>query len=130
MPSFASIMANTTLDFSIACNDLMILNFSITSFTFPFRRTPAVSTNKYFLSSRSKGTETLSLVVPGWSKTTNLSSPINRFIKVDLPTFGLPMKAIFKAFLSVFTCSSPSLCSESFSNGANISSINAETRSP
>ena len=55
----------TTSARSIACKALTMLNFSMASCTLARRRMPAVSMSSYLRSLRTKGTDTLSRVVPG-----------------------------------------------------------------
>ena len=56
---------------------------------------PAVSTRVIFLPFQLRGTSIESLVVPDSGETKTLSSPVNLFISVDFPAFGLPMIDIF-----------------------------------
>ncbi len=64
---------------------------------------PAVSININFNELCLKITSIASLVVPGYSLTTILSSPKIRFNKLDLPTFCLPRIDTFIIFLSSFS---------------------------
>ena len=56
-------------------------------------RRPAVSTNRHTSPSSSTNESTGSTVVPATSSTTARRSPVNRFNRLDLPTFGLPTSA-------------------------------------
>ena len=64
-----------------------------------FFLTPAVSIRMMFLFLDLIGISIESLVVPDFSETRTLSSPMSLFVKVDLPTFGLPIIEILKSFL-------------------------------
>ena len=70
-------------------------NFSVSSLIERFRLIPAVSIKVNFLLPISNGTSIESRVVPDSEETTNLSSPIKAFTRVDLPAFGLPIIEIF-----------------------------------
>lgn len=55
---------------------------------------PAVSINSILRDLYSRRARILSRVVWGISDTTTLSSPISSLIRVDFPTFGLPIRQI------------------------------------
>jgi hypothetical protein len=62
---------------------------------FPFFLSPAVSITTYCLSSLLNGVSIASLVVPSILLTITLSSFKIAFVKLDFPTFGLPIKENF-----------------------------------
>ena len=94
-PSCASIMSMQTSQRSMAATARITLNFSMSSLTLLLRRIPAVSMSVYWSPSNSKGVSIESLVVPAIGDTMTLFSPSILLTRDDLPTFGLPIMAIF-----------------------------------
>ena len=84
----ANLMARTASETEI---------FSGRSLIFAFLRRPAVSNRRTFRSPQLKSTEIESLVNPASGPVIILSSPSSKLTMVDLPAFGLPTMATFKA---------------------------------
>jgi len=79
---------------------LIVENFSIPPWIFPFLLSPAVSVRIISWSWYSIWMSVASLVVPGMSDTMTLSSPSSPFRSEDFPAFGLPKKEIFSGVFS------------------------------
>ena len=102
-PSVASIMMTHTSARSTASSERITENFSIFSSTLAlFADAGGVDEGELAVFDCPRSASTLSRVVPATLETMTRSSPSTRLSRLDLPTFGLPMRATRMRSLVLF----------------------------